>query len=71
MVACMVALLVIFVVSGKDESITWPDDYNLTFWLETVMLLAFGVSWVVKGEIDQQVMNTNYFGNGVEESKEK
>jgi len=31
------------------------------------MLVAFGVSWVVKGEIDQQVMNTNYFGNGVEE----
>jgi hypothetical protein len=31
------------------------------------MLLAFGISWVVKGEIDQQVMNKNYFGNGVED----
>lgn len=67
MLSCMALLLVIFVISGKDKTITWPDDYNLTFWLETVMLLAFGISWVVKGEIDQQVMNTNYFGNGVEE----
>lgn len=67
MVACMVLLLVIFVISSKDKSITWPDEYNVTYWLETVMLLAFGVSWVVKGEIDQQVMDKNYFGNGIEE----
>jgi hypothetical protein len=30
MVTCMALLLVIFVIIGKDKTITWLDDYNLT-----------------------------------------
>jgi len=67
MMSCMMVLLVFFVLAKIGVDVQWTDDYNLTFWLETVMLVAFGISWVVKGEIDQQVMNKNYFGNGVEE----
>ena len=67
MLSCMAVLLVFFVLDKMMFDVRWTDDYNLTFWLETIMLVAFGISWVVKGEIDQQVMNTNYFGNGIEE----
>lgn len=66
MLSSMLVLLVVFILDKLKVDVRWADDHNLTFWLETVMLLAFGVSWVVKGEIDQQVMHKNYFGNGVE-----
>jgi hypothetical protein len=67
MLSAMAILLLFFVLDKMKVNVSWIDEYNLTFWLETIMLVAFGISWVVKGEIDQQLMNTNYFGNGVEE----
>lgn len=42
-VACLLALFVHFVVAK------WLGSSGV-FWLETVMLLAFGFSWAVKGE---------------------
>ncbi|WP_156900355.1 hypothetical protein [Flavobacterium filum] len=64
MFSCMLILLVLFI-----SDVTWSDDYNLTYWLETVMLVAFGISWTVKGQIDQQLFHVNYFGNGVVEEE--
>jgi len=65
MFSCMLILLVIFILHKAKVDVSWSDKLNLTYWLETVMLLAFGISWTVKGQIDQQLFHTNYFGNGV------
>jgi len=45
MLACLVILGVYF-VSGKD----WSRQ-SFVYWMETVALIAFGISWLVKGEI--------------------
>lgn len=49
MVACVVACALFFFVLSdetKDKLLT----YKPIFWLETISLLAFGFSWLVKGE---------------------
>ena len=61
----MIVLFSIFILDKMKLDVSWTQTYNITFWLETIMLLAFGISWIVKGKIDQQVMNKNIFGNGV------
>jgi len=66
MFSSMLVLLFIFVLGKMNVDVGWTNEYNLIFWLETVMLLAFGYAWIVKGKIDQQVFHVNYFGNGVE-----
>lgn len=40
--------IALFTLFGKDDIL---DNYNLTFWLEWVALIAFGLSWLVKGEL--------------------
>ncbi|MGH1415823.1 MAG: hypothetical protein ACRBB0_20220 [Pelagimonas sp.] len=37
-------------VPGTQEQIAW-DAKNLTFWFETLGLVAFGLSWCVKGRL--------------------
>ncbi|MFP9112429.1 hypothetical protein ACLI1A_00700 [Flavobacterium sp. RHBU_3] len=65
MISCMLVLGGIFVYGKKHpEFLVWTDKYSVTYWLETVMLLAFGFSWLAKGEVDQMVFNTNILGNG-------
>lgn len=64
MMLCMLILLGVFIMQKAGCDISWTETYNLTFWLETIMLMAFGFSWVVKGKIDEQVMHKNIFGNG-------
>ncbi len=44
-VACIVILVARMFIDGL-----WPDKYRPVFWLEMVSLLAFGTSWLVKGE---------------------
>jgi hypothetical protein len=65
MMVCLVILFTIYILSKANVDVEWADAINLTYWLETVMLLAFGISWTVKSEVDQQVLNKNVFGNGV------
>ncbi len=65
MFGCMLILLIIFILHKLKLDVSWSDDLNLTYWLELVMLIAFGISWTIKGQIDQQLFHTNYFGNGV------
>lgn len=67
MLSCMFILLLIFILDNKNIDVSWSETYNITFWFETIMLLAFGISWVVKGKVDQEVFNKNVFGNGVKE----
>jgi hypothetical protein len=45
-VACLVLAVVIDLVVGDAVK----AEYRPLFWLETVAVLAFGVSWLVKGE---------------------
>lgn len=51
-----VIVLVMAVMFGKliydavaQQELVWWDDINVTFWLETAALWAFGFSWAVKG----------------------
>ena len=53
-----IALIAIY--SFLPESITAPlKSVNLIFWLETIAVLAFGVSWLTKGEaiLKDEVVN--------------
>jgi len=65
MMLCMIVLLAVYIMEKTGCDITWTETYNITYWLETIMLLAFGISWLVKGKIDEVVTNKNVFGNGV------
>ena len=44
-VISIIAIVIGHYLIGKS----W-NDYNLTFWFESVALIAFGVSWIVKGQ---------------------
>lgn len=46
MLACVV-LIAAFKLFGYDA---WLVRYSVVFWLETTAIVAFGVSWLVKGE---------------------
>ena len=65
MIVCMLILLLIFILGELHYDVSWSDEYNVTYWFETIILFAFGISWIVKGEVDQQIMKLNVFGNGV------
>ena len=65
MIAFMLILLLIFIAGKLHYDISWSDEYNVTYWFETIILFAFGISWIVKGQVDQQIMQRNIFGNGV------
>ena len=43
MVLCLVALFIYFGLPGKN-----PES-PIVFWLESLLLWAFGVAWFVKG----------------------
>ncbi len=49
MLACIILLVVyVLFISSKYPVL---EQYNIIFWLETIALTAFGVSWLVKGEL--------------------
>lgn len=54
MFACLVILFTFFLLGKAEVNVDFVDHYNLTFWLETIALLAFGTSWLVKGKIDEE-----------------
>lgn len=68
MMLCLLILVIIFIFESMQINTSWVETYNITFWLETIMLLAFGTSWVIKGKIDEVIVNKNIFGNGVKKS---
>jgi hypothetical protein len=43
----IVAAIVLVIVSNIVDP---PSGWNTLYWLETVAVVAFGVSWLVKGE---------------------
>jgi hypothetical protein len=47
MLACVVMIAVLKLAPGTDA---WVRDTNAVFWLEAVAIVAFGFSWLVKGE---------------------
>ena len=40
-----------FIAHMLGASWDWWDDWDMTFWLEFAGLMAFGVSWIVKGRL--------------------
>lgn len=49
MLVCIILLVVyVLLLSSKYPAL---EKYNIIFWLETIALTAFGVSWLVKGEL--------------------
>ena len=48
MIASLLVLGVYFLFQDK---LAWMGEHNIIFWLETVMLFAFGTSWLVKAEV--------------------
>jgi putative copper export protein len=48
MAVCIVLMALYFILPG---SIGGPlSRYNAVFWLETIAIVSFGISWLVKGE---------------------
>ena len=47
MLGCVLGIGLYFLVLESERT----EDWNLVFWCETIALMAFGVSWLVKGEI--------------------
>ena len=65
------ALLVIVVNFAGLISVETFDKYHLMFWMETVAVVSFGVSWLIKAEVilkdDQLVFITKYVAStGIE-----
>lgn len=51
---CVVMLLCIVVLAlyiNLRDSMLWLKPYKPVFWLESTALIAFGISWLVKGEL--------------------
>lgn len=48
--AILVCLAFITMNGLKAGGTIIPDEYHPVFWLETVANMAFGISWIVKGE---------------------
>lgn len=47
MLACLVLIAALKLAPGTDA---WVRDTRAVFWLESAAIVAFGVSWLVKGE---------------------
>jgi len=48
-VIMLVCIVVLALYANVRDSLPWLKQYKPVFWLESVALLAFGVSWLVKG----------------------
>jgi len=48
---CGVIILLCLIMIGLTKFIPDADKYKLVFWLEWLLLWAFSVPWVVKGEV--------------------
>lgn len=49
MVGCLIGIVIYMVWLKKSFPVL--ENYHIVYWLETIALLAFGVSWLTKGEI--------------------
>lgn len=49
----IMALALLVVVAGTLELINEPyyTDHHLTFWMETIAVVGFGISWLTKAEV--------------------
>ena len=41
---------------GLSEPVN--EEYTYVFWLEAIALWAFGISWLVKGEMEEIIIKT-------------
>ena len=48
-VIMLVCIVVLALYANVRDSLPWLKQYKPVFWLEYLALLAFGVSWLVKG----------------------
>ncbi len=45
-----IVLITIYMAALKGK-VSWLDKLEPVFWLESLMLLAFGISWITKGQV--------------------
>lgn len=50
MLSCII-LIFIYSVWLENETM-WLDNLNPIFWLETIALIFFAISWLIKGQVD-------------------
>ncbi|MBX2901850.1 MAG: hypothetical protein KF775_19530, partial [Cyclobacteriaceae bacterium] len=46
----ILSMLLILLVSMLTEDTDKPSTSNFVFWMETIMLILFGIAWLVKGK---------------------
>lgn len=52
-IAMLTCIVLIFIYSVWVESrISWLDNLKPIFWLETLALIFFAISWMIKGQVD-------------------
>lgn len=56
MIACILGIAVFSIWFDPEDCKV--EDGDVTFWLETIALMAFGASWLVKGELILKDLNT-------------
>jgi hypothetical protein len=49
MLICIVLIAVYWTI--LEKKCTCLVNFNPVFWLESIALWAFGISWIVKGEV--------------------
>ena len=48
MAICIVLIIIYYIVRSRTGSLL--EEYHPVFWLESVAVVAFGISWFIKGE---------------------
>ena len=48
MIACLVAMVIVHLLPKASQD--WTDSHHIIFWLESVAIVFFGISWLTKGE---------------------
>lgn len=48
MIACILATIAYYAIPAVNAALA---PYSLVYWMEAIAIIAFGVSWLVKGEV--------------------
>lgn len=59
MLTCILIIGIYFIIykPTADNCTVAPYNYNIVFWFETIALLAFGISWLTKGQLILRDLN--------------
>lgn len=49
-ITCGIIIVLALLATGLAVIIGWHETTKIVFWLESIAVVAFGISWIVKGE---------------------